>query len=932
FSVFSLNSQSINAKFDNIQILLHILKSQGCFFSAICIQESWLNESSGTGDLELEHYDYHPLINQPLRISQHAGLLIYLHKTFRFKPLPTPEHENWENQFIEIISDNRKNIILGNIYRLPIYNDKIVKDFTKEFTQVLDSFKQKNAHYIVCGDTNIDLLKFAENNDNNICTFIDSIISLGFVPKITHPTRFSPQHGSSSLIDNAFMKTSLELRHQCSGILTSKISDHLGYFVSLDEPSYIRPTPPPKYIYSNAHSPEKVEDFRRELIAANIIGKLDQLDTCDANQKYNTVAEILENARKEHLPLKKVKFNKRKHGKSNWITQGIIQSINFRDKLYKKFINTPITSMSYFMYKVQLDTFNKILKSTIRAAKQVYLRQVFEKCKNDMKKTWKSINYVLNRHKHISQLPETFMIKNSPISNKQIIADSFNDYFIGIGEKLAENLETSNLNFEQYLKAKPSTTFSFTPIDCDEISNIIDGLKVKTSYGHDFISTKLLKSIKSEICEALTLIVNQSLVDGNFPDLLKIAKVTPIFKKGDSSNIENYRPISVLPAISKVFETVIYRQLFNYFTINNLFSNSQYGFRKSHSTEHASIELIDRILEFMQGDDVPFSIFIDLSKAFDTINHGILLRKLQFYGLDQSSLRLFNSYLVNRQQYVTIDGIQSKLGHITTGVPQGSILGPLLFIIYINDISNSSSVFNIISYADDTTLTSSLKTFNTDSNVSNISHKINSEVGKVSEWLCANKLSLNLEKTKFMVFHKPQKQVQNLDLRIMDNPIDRVENFTFLGLTLDYQLNWKTHIMKTSAKISKVIGIMSRLKHTLPSEILSMIYNSLILPHINYSLLSWGFGNIDRIRKLQKKAARIITLSKYNAHTMPLFKSLHIMTIEDIFIRSQLKFYFQFCHGSLPVYMQSFNFSSNDHLHNTRFKSDIHILGKDYTK
>ena len=168
----------------------------------------------------------------------------------------------------------------------------------------------------------------------------------------------------------------------------------------------------------------------------------------------------------------------------------------------------------------------------------------------------------------------------------------------------------------------------------------------------------------------------------------------PVFKKGNPELIDNYRPISILPAISKVFEKVIYHQLFNYLTSNNLLYPSQYGFRANHSTEQASIELIDRILNLMENNDVPFSIFIDLSKAFDTLNHEILLRKLSFYGLDDVSLNLFQSYLSNRKQFVSFDGTQSEYGCITTGVPQGSILGPLLFIIYINDIKHASALFN----------------------------------------------------------------------------------------------------------------------------------------------------------------------------------------------------------------------------------------------
>jgi hypothetical protein len=199
------------------------------------------------------------------------------------------------------------------------------------------------------------------------------------------------------------------------------------------------------------------------------------------------------------------------------------------------------------------------------------------------------------------------------------------------------------------------------------------------------------------------------------------------------------------------------------------------------------VELIDRILAFMQADDIPFSVFMDLSKAFDTLDHNILLKKLAFYGLDDTSLLLFNSYLSNRYQYVTLEGHESQMSSIKTGVPQGSILGPLLFIVYINDIAKASNFFNTISYADDTTLTGSFNSLKCKPEL--YSDNINSELALVSDWLLANKLSLNIGKTKFMVFHQPQKIVQPITLSINGIQLDRVDSFTFLGLTIDERVN-----------------------------------------------------------------------------------------------------------------------------------------------
>ena len=263
-------------------------------------------------------------------------------------------------------------------------------------------------------------------------------------------------------------------------------------------------------------------------------------------------------------------------------------------------------------------------------------------------------------------------------------------------------------------------------------------------------------------------------------------------------------------------------------------------------------------------------------KAFDTLDHTILLKKLEHYGLEPSALQLLKSYLTNREQFVKIDDIKSNVLPINTGVPQGSILGPLLFIIYINDFSQASNVFKFITYADDTSLVSTLGSFTNGTNNPNTEHMINIELHNIAEWLKLNKLTLNINKTKYMIFQMPNKKVTVPTLTIDGVNIERVQHFNFLGLILDTHLNWHKHIEKIANKCSRTIGIINKLKHVLPKSIRIILYNSLILPHINYCLMIWGY-QCNRIKKLQKKAIRIISVTKYNSHTEPLFKSISVL-------------------------------------------------------
>ena len=279
------------------------------------------------------------------------------------------------------------------------------------------------------------------------------------------------------------------------------------------------------------------------------------------------------------------------------------------------------------------------------------------------------------------------IVDSKVIQRKEEICGKFNEFFANIGPKLATQIkQTSNKTYDTFLKKRVLVSFDFTLVTENDVLKHLSFLRTKNSAGIDGISVKLLKKLSPALINPLTLIINQSLVTGIFPNKSKIANVLPLLKKDDPTIMDNYRPISLLTAISKLFEKVVFSQHYEYFHKNNLFYNSQYGSLKNHSTKYAAMELTDKVLKDIDEKTISLAIFMDLSKAFDTLDHNILIKKLAHYGINGTPLEWFTSYLTGCSEYVEIDGVSSNVLSLSTGVPKGSILGPLLFLIYMNEI------------------------------------------------------------------------------------------------------------------------------------------------------------------------------------------------------------------------------------------------------
>jgi hypothetical protein len=612
---------------------------------------------------------------------------------------------------------------------------------------------------------------------------------------------------------------------------------------------------------------------------------------------YNKFIQTYKYYLDKHMPPKTVRFNKFKHKKENWITKGLLKSMKTKDKLYHKL--KPETrdnkrneiELKYKQYRNKLNTL-------IRLAKKLHYERSFRESKHDIKATWQNINKIINRSKNNKNIPDVFKYENSQYSCPKSISNGFNSFFTNIGLNLASkipNCQTDPLSFLPPVDLPNS--FALTPTTCNEIATLIDKLRPKHSHGFDNISPKLVKDMKYGILKPLVHIVNQSLSTGIVPNKMKLAKIVPIFKTGDTSLIKNYRPISLLPTFSKLLERLVYNRLYSYLMINKLISPCQYGFQKHKSTELAISELQDRIISAIAKKKVCVGIFLDLSKAFDTLNHSLLLNKLEHYGIRGLARAWFSSYLENREQFTCILDHYSDKSAVTCGVPQGSILGPLLFLIYVNDITNiSANSYNMILFADDTNLIFELE--NQDNQF------ISKELTNISKWFSTNKLSFNLDKTKFILFgNKPP--LNAINLKINGVNISRVNSISFLGVKIQEDLKWTEHLSNQANKVAKVNSILYRLKHILPETVKLQIYNALVVPYLTYGIVAWGDTNrslLKRLHILQKKCLRTVANTKYNSHTDPLFKKYKLLKLQDIFKLNCCKLYHRKVLKTLPEY------------------------------
>jgi len=867
FSIFHTNIRSVSRNFAELEVLLQRF---GDLFDVIVLTETW----------QIPYTDLYKLKNYTIfynngDINQNDGVLIYV-KTCYDVTVSVVNIASVKCIRAKIkLKSNNTVIGITAIYKSPSIS---INYFNRELENF---FKNEvfSTNEVFLGDLNINILNLnlVENQQ-----YLNILYEYGFKSTINKFTRVC--ENTKSCLDHIFIRGSFNNSAEVSPvILNSKITDHYPTILQVN-------------LQKNHNSQNTtIKEFINYKKCKEILFNAD-FSTIYSLENVNTITEklinIITTAMTKSKYTKTIDLSKKK---KPWITLGIIKSMKKRDELYRDYKKRKDerTLQNYKDYR------NKII-TLIKKQKEDYYKKIFLENKQNNKKMWQTFKDLIGK-KSANCLTEPINIlnKSSNKIEKDVckVSEIFNNHYTSLGEKLANevllNLET-NVTYDN-LNKEPSNLKSLflTPVNEDEIKNIIKSLKNKACPGHDCISSVVLKEVDYIIAKPLCFLINMIFIKGICPIKFKMTIVKPIFKKGEKLNVENYRPISLISNLCKVFEKALKSRLVDFLSKNNILSNLQFGFQKNKSTQDAIALLTNKVHEGLDLSKPCAAVFIDLAKAFDTVSHRMLLSKLENIGVRGNAFSLIQSYLSGRIQQVQLENNLSETKEITYGVPQGTVLGPVLFIIYLNELLLQNFSGSVISFADDTVLFVQGNTWTQVND--NISHDLNLLV----KWLDKNLLTINLEKTKYLPFSTNKVRApldKEIDIVLSHRKnktwnLKSTDKVEYLGIQIDCYLKWDHQIQLLTSKVRSLLYIFKSIKRFVDVGSLRTIYFALVQSLLTYGIVGWGSAYENSLKSLevaQKRILKIVFGLDVHFPSHLLFTQSNILNIRNLYYKTSL--------------------------------------------
>jgi len=889
--VCQLNIRSLRKNFDELVIFLNDLKVKKLHI--IILTETWNVE------LTSYHINGYKMYYSGASHNKNDGVVIYVKEDIHHMV----KHSN-ENQFtftnLQFTLNSYKFNILST-YRPPSTN---VKDFIRSLEKQLENLNHCD-FCIFAGDININLL----DSENNLTQeYVNILNSNGFLQHTNKPTRITAD--TKSCIDHFFVKikSNRKLYSVATFIIETFITDHFPLILNINKQIGNRKND--KMTLPQTYT--KVD----EVLLKNLLYNQNWenvLNAEDPETGTQVFTDIIKNCclQSESQCTRVKKVTKLKP----WITVGLITSINKRNKLRLRALRYKDDEELVRKFKEYRNLLTKLIKTT----KFDYFKRKIAEAGKDTRKIWKVINQATDESTNKANLVDiNIEVNSSLITETRDKANAFNEYFINITNELLPNTQNEN----DFISDVSKSMF-LTPVDKKELIEHISSLKINSAPGKDGISARIIKEHHPALLEPIKHIINLIITTSKVPSHFKMAIITPVHKSGDVTKIENYRPISIISNLAKLFEKCIKKRIMNYLENNKILYSKQYGFRQGVSTKEAVFDLINNIYDSLNNKRKTLAVFLDLAKAFDMVPHDKLLIKLEKIGIRGAVLELFRSYLSNRQQHVKIGDLLSKPLVINRGIPQGTVLGPILFLIYINDMSRELQNGSLISYADDTVLVFEGEHWDTTIETTKLG------IINIDKWLKNNSLLLNQSKTKYMKFSLSGGQQENLSkLTIQGNStitIDEVKEIKYLGIQIDSGLKWSAHINHLTKKLKSLIYRFYILRNIMPIDSLKAIYYSLVETHLRYCNIVWGALFDEHLQVLNVVHRFIIKvifkLPKYYS-TENLFKETKTLNIRGLYILDTLLFLYK-----------NNAFAFIDHPHNTRanFTNDLKIQKCNFT-